>query len=56
MPESKSNTLHLPPKPKEQPQNLRYVPVKGRYILQERYQGRWRDVPLLTSESAAVCV
>lgn len=46
-------TLTLP-KRKEAPNLLRYVPVQGRYILQEKHEGRWRNVPLVSSESAAV--
>ena len=44
-------TLTLP-KIKQIPNLLRYVPVQGRYILQEKHEGRWRNVPLVTSESA----
>lgn len=48
-------TIRLP-KVKMIPHSLRFVPVKGRYILQERLGDAWRNVPLVTSESAAVVV
>ncbi len=48
-------TIRLP-KVKMIPHSLRFVPVKGRYILQERLGDQWRNVPLITSESAAVVV
>lgn len=46
-------TLSLP-KSKQIPHLLRFVPVKGRYILQEKVQERWRNVPMISSASALV--
>jgi hypothetical protein len=46
-------TIRLP-KVKMIPHSLRFVPVKGRYILQEKLGEHWRNVPLVTSGSAAV--
>jgi hypothetical protein len=57
--EKKPETLTLPKRATISPAPggmLRFVPVDKRYILQQKDQQtkQWQNVPLVTSESAAV--